>query len=88
MVHVTSGSVVDARVAIGCVGPVAVRCDVDDKLLGKSGSAFDDAARSCAQGAAAAAQPLPGPESPEYRAHMVEVLVYRALLAAFGRAQA
>lgn len=87
MVHLNSGAIIDARVAIGCVGPVAVRSDVTDKLLGKSESDFEDAARTSAHEAGAATQPLPGPESAEYRAHMVEVLVYRALRAAFGRAQ-
>jgi carbon-monoxide dehydrogenase medium subunit len=86
MVQVKNGAVADARVAIGCVGPVAVRCAVADELLGKSATDFDDAARACAHGAAAAAQPLPAAESAEYRAHIVEVLVYRALRAAFGRA--
>ena len=87
MVQVRNRTVSGARVAIGCVGPVAAACDVADQLLGKSESDFDDAARPCAQEAAAATHPLPGPESAEYRSHMVEVLVYRALRAAFGRAQ-
>ncbi|MGA8207166.1 MAG: FAD binding domain-containing protein [Candidatus Dormiibacterota bacterium] len=87
VVQLKNGIVSDARVAIGCIGPVAARSDVADELLGKSVTVFDDAARACAHGAAAAAQPMPGAESAEYRAHMVEVLVFRALRAAFERAQ-
>jgi len=77
-----TGTVVDARIALGGVGPVAVRCHVaEEALVGSPGDAA--AAAAAATVAAGSAQPADDVHATgEYRTEMVSLLVRRALTTA------
>ena len=81
--------IVNARLAIGCVGPTPVRvADAEASLRGASLADLEDAARAAAEVAAAgadAADDLHG--SAEYKRAMVAVFVRRALGIAAARAR-
>jgi len=81
--------VVDARVAIGCVGPQPARVPAAEaRLTGASVADLEDAAGAVAETAAASVDPaddLYG--SADYKREMVAVFVRRALRIAAGRAR-
>jgi carbon-monoxide dehydrogenase medium subunit len=74
-------SVADARVAVGCVGPVPKRIQEAESLL--KGKSLDEASRNIVEAGAAAGRAsqaisdLHG--SQEYKEHIVGVLLKRAL---------
>jgi carbon-monoxide dehydrogenase medium subunit len=83
-----TGRCVDARIALGAVGPtVLVAEEAADALRGR---AFDDAALdACAAAARAAARPITDKRgTADFRRHVVGVLVRRAVLIAAERARA
>jgi aerobic carbon-monoxide dehydrogenase medium subunit len=81
--------IVDARVAVGCVGPTPVRlAAAEARLKGASIAELEDAARAAADIAAAGVDPaddLYG--SADYKREMVAVFVRRALRIAAARAR-
>jgi aerobic carbon-monoxide dehydrogenase medium subunit len=81
--------IVDARVAVGCVGPTPVRlAAAEARLTGASIDDLEDAARAASDIAAAQADPaddLYG--SADYKREMVAVFVRRALRIAAARAR-
>ena len=81
-VRVAEGSLVDARIAVGSVGPVAVRANEAERLL-LGGAAVDDVAGSAAE-TCGALEDANGSE--EYKRQLVRVLVGRALAEAAARA--
>jgi carbon-monoxide dehydrogenase medium subunit len=79
-VRVVDGSIADARISVGSVGNVALRAREAEALL--VGAAFgDEQAIDCAAARAAAlSDPVEDANgSAEYKAHLVDVLVGRAL---------
>jgi carbon-monoxide dehydrogenase medium subunit len=81
-VRVSEGSVTAARIAVGSVGPLAVRAAEAESLL-LSGAAAEDVAAAAAE-ASGAEQDANG--SVEYKHQLVRVLVGRALADAVGHA--
>jgi len=81
--------IVDARIAVGCVGPTPVRfAAAEARLKGASIAELEDAARAAADIAAAGVDPaddLYG--SADYKREMVAVFVRRALRIAVARAR-
>jgi carbon-monoxide dehydrogenase medium subunit len=78
--RVVAGAIADARIAVGSVGNVAVRAGEAEALI--VGAAPDDEQALAAAGARAAAVSEPVEDangSAEYKAHLVEVMVVRAL---------
>jgi aerobic carbon-monoxide dehydrogenase medium subunit len=79
-VRVADGSIADARISVGSVGNVAVRAgEAETLIVGTTGA---DEAALAAAGAKAAAMSAPVEDangSAEYKAHLVEVMVVRAL---------
>jgi carbon-monoxide dehydrogenase medium subunit len=83
-----TGRCVDARIALGAVGPtVLVAPEAAEALRGR---AFDDAALdACAAAARSAVRPITDKRgTADFRRHVVGVLVRRAVLIAAGRARA
>ena len=83
--RVTGGAIAEAAIAVGSVGPVPIRAAAAERRL--VGVATSDAAAlaeagTLAAGAAGATEDANG--SPEYKTHVVAVLVERALRAALG----
>ncbi len=87
---VQDGVIADARLALGCVGPVASRLTrSEDALRGERADALGEGAPALRESArlaaedAAAIDDLHG--SAEYKEHLTGVFVERALLEALGR---
>ena len=79
-VRVSDGAIADARIAVGSVGNVAVRASEAETLI--VGTTAGDEQALAAAGAKAAAMSGPVEDangSAEYKAHLVEVMVVRAL---------
>jgi CO/xanthine dehydrogenase FAD-binding subunit len=76
------GSVEEARIAVGSVGPVAVRASEAEALL-TAGASPEDVAAAAAD-ASGAVEDADGSE--EYKRQLVRVLVGRALADAIRRA--
>jgi carbon-monoxide dehydrogenase medium subunit len=79
-VRVADGSIADARISVGSVGNVAVRAGEAEALI--VGTTGEDEPALAAAGAKAAAISEPVEDangSTEYKAHLVEVMVVRAL---------
>jgi carbon-monoxide dehydrogenase medium subunit len=81
-VRVDDGTLAEARIAVGSVGPVAVRASVAESLL-LGGRGVEEVAEAAAQ-AAGAIEDANGSE--EYKRQLVRVLVGRALAEARLRA--
>jgi carbon-monoxide dehydrogenase medium subunit len=81
-VRMAEGSLADARIAVGSVGPVAVRATAAEALL--LGGAGTDEVAEAAAAAAGAVEDANGSE--EYKRQLVRVLVGRALAEARLRA--
>jgi carbon-monoxide dehydrogenase medium subunit len=78
--RVVGGAIADARISVGSVGNVAVRAREAEALL--VGTTTDDEQALARAGASAAAVSEPVEDangSTEYKAHLVEVMVVRAL---------
>jgi carbon-monoxide dehydrogenase medium subunit len=86
-VGLTGGGVRDARIAVGCVGPVPRRMrESETMLVGRSlaeAEALLPAAGEAAGRASEAVSDLHG--SAEYKEHIVKVLIGRAFRAAIGQ---
>ena len=81
-VRVAQGSLAEARIAVGSVGPVAVRAAAAESLL-LAGGAVDDVAEAAAEESGAVGD---ANGSEEYKRQLVRVLVGRALAEARERA--
>jgi carbon-monoxide dehydrogenase medium subunit len=81
-VRTVDGSVEEARIAVGSVGPVAVRASAAESLL-TAGASPEDVAAAAAD-ASGAVEDADGSE--EYKRQLVRVLVGRALADAIRRA--
>jgi carbon-monoxide dehydrogenase medium subunit len=81
-VRVAQGSLAEARIAVGSVGPMAVRAAAAESLL-LAGGAVDDVAEAAAEESGAVGD---ANGSEEYKRQLVRVLVGRALAEARERA--
>jgi carbon-monoxide dehydrogenase medium subunit len=81
-VRVAAGSLAEARIAVGSVGPLAVRASVAESLL-LGGASVDEVAAAAAE-ASGAVQDANGSE--QYKHQLIRVLVGRALAEARLRA--
>ena len=81
-VRVAGGSLAEARIAVGSVGPLAVRASVAESLL-LGGASVDEVAAAAAE-ASGAVQDANGSE--QYKRQLIRVLVGRALAEARLRA--
>jgi len=83
------GRIVDARVAVGCVGPTPIRvAQAEARLRGAALADLEDVARAASESAAGGVDPaddLYG--SADYKREMVAVFVRRALRIAAARAR-
>jgi carbon-monoxide dehydrogenase medium subunit len=82
------GSIADARVAIGCIGPKPSRIPEAESLLkGATRSDFDSRLKQAADAAGAAVEPVDDLHgSAEYKRHLAGVFVRRAATEALARA--
>ena len=89
LVQIRGGRIAHARVAVGSVGVVPVRVPVGEALLGGQDAAHPEASvlSAVGQAAADASQPVTDANgSVDYKRHLVETLVRRALRAAIDDA--
>ena len=89
LVRVEGGSITEARIAVGSVGPRAVRAPEAERLVARLPVADPDPVVLRAAGAAAAAVADPDTDSngsAEYKADLAAVLVGRAIRDALARA--
>ena len=78
--RVVDGAIADARISVGSVGNVAVRASGAETLLIGAASDDGEAVAAAAAQAAAVSNPVEDANgSAEYKAHLVEVMVGRAL---------
>jgi carbon-monoxide dehydrogenase medium subunit len=84
----SDGSIADARIAVGCVGPKPARVPEAEGLLKGAGRAeFEARLNEAADAASAAAEPVDDLHgSAEYKRHLVGVFVRRAAVEALARA--
>ena len=81
-----AGVYADVRIAVGSVGPRAVRAHEAERLLAGSETSDDTALEHAAEAAAVAAEPVEDSNgSAEYKANLVKVLVRRSVARALGR---
>jgi aerobic carbon-monoxide dehydrogenase medium subunit len=84
-----AGILSDVRIAVGSVGPRALRVQEAERILTGSHASDDAAVEEAAGAAAVAAQPVEdGNGSAEYKANLVQVLVTRCVAQAHGAATA